>query len=954
MENKLIQKKTLLINNNASLTLYEELMDSLNNCEGFIFNVAFITFSGIQTFINTFTNLKKKGVKGKILTSTYLDFTDPKSLHKILEFDNIELRLYDNNKERGFHNKGYIFDMRDHYKIIIGSSNFTANALKSNIEWNVRLIVKKEDDFFFEVMEEFNEIWDMLDTLDEALLNVYTWKYEQIKAKRKKLEKVTVDEENKISSIKVVPNLMQKQAMKNLASLRAKGEDKALVIAATGSGKTYMAAFDVEQYQPKKALFIVHRENILESAISTFRSVLGIKYKYSKLSGNSKDPDGDIVFAMNKSIINYLHYYGREYFDYIIIDEAHHSTASTYQQVLNHFNPKFLLGMTATPERGDQSSVFEIFDHNIALELRLNDAIDNNLIVPFHYYGVTDIDSVDLSGIEATNISEISKRLMVHSRTHYIISQMNKFGHDTDHLKGLGFCVDIQHAEFMTKEFNEAGIPSICLTGRNSTEERSVAFQRLESNTDKLQMIFSVDLLNEGIDIPSVNLVLMLRPTESPIIFLQQLGRGLRHYEGKQFLTVLDFIANYDRSFLLALALTGNQTRDKDSILVQVKKDFRSGPKRVFIQMEEIIKEQIIDQLKKTNFNTLKFLREEYDQFKATRLALINTKDPVPYYLMDYYAISGAPDPLRYITYNKNSYLEFLSQVERDNDYIKSLILDKNFEKILRTISKQLPLVRAIDFLILKFVLEHEVTNKNELESYLLDNNFLINKAQVDHSLRYLNFEFEDSSGLSAKTKFIELENENITLTNEAKAIKQDATKLSFVKDVIDYGLINYFNEFGYKDFGDPFLKIGAGYSMLDVALASNVTNKLSSFRGSGVIPWQNHMFLFVDLHKEADIEESINYKDKIISKDHIQWQSQNKTTQNSKSGRKIINHKEENVLLHMFVRKQKEVDGIVLPYTYLGLVDVMSYEGDKPITFQFKLRNPLSEDDLIDFVTKV
>lgn len=950
------QKNYLITNNNE--TVFDELKDSLRSCKSFIFNVAFISFSGLQLFIKYLDELEEKGIKGKILTSTYLDFTDPKSLRKIMKYPNIELKVYDANTEKGFHNKGYIFEYEDSYKVIIGSSNITAYALKNNIEWNVKTIYKKDSVFITEMFKEFFLVWEDIELFDEEFLNHYSWKYYENLEKRKALiytkkslppviETPIDDGEIRI----LTPNAMQQEAMESLAKLRERGETKALVIAATATGKTFMSAFDAKQFKAQRVLFIVHRDVILNSALSSYRAIFGNEVSYSIYSGQKKDTTGDFIFSSNILLSNNLSVFEKDEFDYIVIDEAHHAAAETYQKILNYFTPKFLLGMTASPERGDQLSVFDIFDHNVALEVRLEQAINNNLIVPFHYFGVTDVAEVDLSDVKPDDLSEIASKLMIHSRTQYIIKMMEKYGHDGQYRKGLGFCVNLDHAEFMTNEFNQAGIVSEMISGNTSTEDRQKLFERLKDDDDPLEMLFSVDVLNEGIDIPAVNLVLMLRPTNSPIIFLQQLGRGLRKYEDKEYLTVLDFIANYSRSFLLALALTGNRSREKDSTMVQVKKGFNLGPKRVFIQMDEIIQEQILNQLKQTNFNTLKYLKEEYYSFKQSWLTRQDGQSYIPRYLMDYFGVDKAPDPLRFAKHEDN-YIKFLNRVENDSD-VEKLAYNIPFMKLYTTLTSYLPIIRPIDFIIYKILLKLKEISIEVLKDEVKRELGYLLEDQFTHSLRYINFELEDRRGLSLKTQFVLVENGKVVLSNEVKTIIENEQCYFYILDIIEYGLLTYYREFSSKNYGYPFLKIDSNYSMADVALAGNLNKKISSFRGQGVTRIDNHYFLFVDLHKEADIQESINYKDKIISQDHMQWESQNITTQASPTGQNMIYHKEKGYFLHMFVRKQKELDNKVLPYEYLGMVDVMSYEGNSPITFQFKFHNPLTYAKYQDFVTK-
>lgn len=367
-----------LIVNSASGNLLDELKRSLLECERFIFCVAFVNFSGLQLLLDTFKELEDRGIRGNILTSTYLNFTEPKALERIGQFSNINLKIFVANKEKGFHTKAYIFENKDHYKIIIGSSNITQRALKSNVEWNVKIVSKKDDSFVNEVLEEYLGLWETTTTVTEEFLESYSKFIKELT----KIERSKVAEFSDYEIIK--PNYMQLRALENLNRIRHSGEDKALVIAATGTGKTYMAAFDVLSYSPKKVLFIVHREEILRAAEKTFKQLAKNKRKsMGLLTGTSKDLASDYLFATIQSMDRNLDKFNSRDFDYIVIDEAHHSASPSYQRVIEYFNPEFLLGMTATPERCDSANIFDIYDNNVALELRLREALELGLVITF-------------------------------------------------------------------------------------------------------------------------------------------------------------------------------------------------------------------------------------------------------------------------------------------------------------------------------------------------------------------------------------------------------------------------------------------------------------------------------------------------------------------------------------------------------------------------------------------
>lgn len=943
---KKIEQEQYLINNklivnSESGNLLDELKKSLNECKRFYFSVAFINFSGLQLLLDTFNELEEKGVEGKILTSTYLNFTEPKALERINKFNNIDLKVFVATKEVGFHTKAYIFENEDEYKIIIGSSNITQRALKSNVEWNVRVISKKEDNFPKEVLQEYLELWESTEVINDEFLESYSNFIKELR----KVDKAKTLEFNNYEVIK--PNDMQKRAIENLNRLRTSGENKALVIAATGTGKTYMAAFDVMNYKPKKILFLVHREEILRSAENTFKRLAKNKnVKTGLLTGTSKDFDSDYLFSTIQSMNINLENFDPEEFDYLVVDEAHHSSSPSYKKVMNYFKPKFILGMTATPERCDTESIFDIYDNNVALEIRLREALDLSLVIPFHYFGITDIEDIDLEGVKIDDISEISKRLQVNKRVDFIVEKMNFYGHDGDNLKGLGFCVNIEHAEYMAAEFNKRGIKCVSLTGQDSQEERAKYIKKLESDEDDLQMIFTVDIFNEGVDIPAINLVLMLRPTSSPIVFIQQLGRGLRKYGDKSFLTVLDFIGNHNKAFLIALALNGSRYYDKDSIKVAVATQFANIPGCSNIQMDRIAQERILKQLEDENFNSMKYLKEEYLEFKKMN------SGKVPYFLMDYEKYDGAPDPLKFLNKEK-TYIGFVAKMEKD-EQLEKLLQNEVFYKILKELTDKLPVKRIYEFSIIKYLLNHDSIDLLQAKAEILKYMDNIDEESVQHALNCLNQQYYDSGQLKNYVRCFELQDGILSTTWDFKKVTSDSKYKKYIEDVINYGIITYEKNFGSAYYGNPFFKLFEQYAMIEAALLSNYTKIHSSFRGSGLLTNGKEYFLFIDLHKDKDIKESINYQDKFIDRHYFQWQTPNSTAQSSDRGKNIIFNKERNINLHIFVRKYSEIDKVSQPFIYMGKGDVEEYEGEKPITVKMKLQNEVPLSLYTEFVKKV
>lgn len=917
-----------LICNNHTKNFYNYITKLLNECNAFYFNVAFINSSGIQLLVDSFKLLEKKGIKGKIITSTYLEFTEVKALEKILEFSNIELKIY-NKKHRGFHSKAYIFEFDDSFKTIIGSSNITASAFKSNVEWNVQSINKKDDLFLKEIFLEFNKLYDEAIYVNEEFLKSYSeYKNQNIRS--------AFEFEKSLNA-----NYMQEKALEKLQFLRRNNEKKALVLAATGTGKTYLAAFDVKNSNAKKVLFLAHRENILIKSKHSFSKIISNK-TMGLFSGNKKELEKEYIFSTVQSMSKSLGLFKKDEFDYIIVDEAHHIPSKTYKSIIDYFECDFLLGLTATSNRMDNESIFEYFDENIACDIRLNDALKHDLIVPFHYYGISDIEQIDYENINLKQIDKLAKLLMINRRVDFIIEQMKFYSYDGAKRKALAFCVSKEHAFYMSEEFNRRGVPSICLSSDDSILKREEYIKKLEDDNNKLQVIFTIDIFNEGIDIPSINTVLMLRPTDSSIVFIQQLGRGLRKHKNKSFLTILDFIGNHNKAYLIAMALVGNRKIDKESVKLSVLNNFANIP-NAHISFDEICKHRILEQINEENFNSIRYLKEEYFNFKSylnkTRIKLCD------YMLLDDFNL-----PLKFIDYSK-SYIEFLQKVEKNKD-LDELCLNENFIKAIRFIESLFPIKRVYEFVILKYLLEHESCHISTIENSLAKYLEKISKDTISHSFSFLNQEFFDKAQISRYLKLVELKKEKLYRTKEFENILSNGKMKEFLEDSITYGILAYEKSFGLKDYSLPFLKLYEKYNMLNIAQLCNFNKIHSSFRGSGFLKFKDDFFLFISIEKDKFLKAS-KYVNDFISKEEFTFVSKPAHSYLKGDGLRLCENKKHNVKLHIFVRKFVQVDKKTQGFIYLGLANTVSYKGDKPIRLNLKLETALS-DELYEEFTKI
>lgn len=559
--------------------LYWQLELSMAHAKKIDLIVSFLMESGVKMILPQLKKAQERGVPIRILTGNYLGITQPSALYLLRQElgDTLDLRFYKDSK-RSFHPKAYFFHGDQESRVFIGSSNLSRSALTSGIEWNYCLsseVDKSAFDLFYASFEELFENKSIKIT-DEVLRSyAKSWvrpsvakdlaRYEKVEEEKQKQEKQEED-----TSTICQPRGVQIEALYELRKSRKEGATKGLVHAATGIGKTYLAAFDSLGY--KRVLFVAHREEILKQAAEAFHTVRPSD-SYGFFNGDEKCNDANLIFASVASLGKdevLKSVFVPDSFDYIVMDECHHSTADQYRKILKFFHPKYLLGLTATPERMDGKSVYELYDFEVPYEITLKEAVNRGVLVPFHYYGIMD-DTVDYSGLrfirghyEESDLN--AAYLENRDRDKLILGYFQKY-----HPKyALGFCCSRLHAEHMAKFFSKSGVAAGAVYSRSGGEEkkeeaeeneesywldREDAIKKLEDG--EVKVVFSVDMFNEGVDIPMVDLVMFLRPTESPIVFLQQLGRGLRRASGKEYLTVLDFAGNYRQANMAPYLLSG-------------------------------------------------------------------------------------------------------------------------------------------------------------------------------------------------------------------------------------------------------------------------------------------------------------------------------------------------------------------------------------------------------------
>lgn len=901
---------------NVNISFLNKIKSNLKKCKSFSFSVSFIKKAGLVLLEREIEEALDRGAKGRIITSTYQNFTDIGSLEQFYawqkEYDNFECHLdYECFGDNGFHTKGYLFEYDDSIEFIVGSSNITRFALLKNFEWNVSLISKDNLDSYNDALIEFELIWDKTLELDTKLIEKYRLQLDYA------IEKWDMDYVNAMDA-KINPNSMQRKALRELRRYRDTGVKKALIISATGSGKTYLAAFDARNFGAKRLLYIVHRESILKDAKESFVKVFGAERTYGFYTGNENSLEADFIFATSNMLGRHLNSFKKDEFDYIIYDEVHHVVAETGKKIFEYFEPEFILGLTATPERMDNQDIFTLFDQNVPFELRLRDAINNDLVVPFHYYGIRD-QLVDYSSKDKMTIA---KNIAEQNNIEFIKSQIEKYRKPGEKLKCIAFCTNIQSCRLMAEELYEEGYHTISLTGINDTGVRIKAFKDLQDENNLLEIICTVDILNEGVDIPQVNMVLFLRPTESQTVFIQQLGRGLRKYPGKDYVTVLDFIGNnYDRAVQIAMALgtLGKTTyMEKAYLKEMIRTNFESlDIPEVKIEIDDLSKEEIINFIDKTNFNSRVFLEKDYKNFKSY---INNGSYPTH---MDFLNSDVSPDLIRIIkstfSGSKNkSYYNFLKKIDEDTIPMfddKQIAFINNMEDLL-------PLARLDEYLIIEQAIKEHTIDLKRIEG--------INEHITDKTLEnaYNNLK---SLGLVA--------NNEIDLTNI-----EDGEFKDYLLDTLNYGIVRYNREFS------EYTGLFKLYRNYYKEQASRIMLK-NGILQKGTYYEDDIAYIFAGIKKGE--EGRLNYKDKFINNKIFQWESIANVSESEKE------HLRNSKKVHLFIRKMESEDTVTLPYTYFGLGtftnerDSYTEEDGKrhsTLLYDIVLDDEVPEDYYIDF----
>lgn len=924
-----------LISNEDNNTMLRAIKHELHRSQRFTFSVAFVTTGALALLKQALVDFRGQGT---IVTSTYLNFNEPAVFRELLTLDGVDVLVHP-GVERGFHAKGYLFGRDESTTAIIGSSNLTATALLRNEEWNLRFSALPGGDIVEQLHTAIDRQVDRSVPLTPRWVDEYELHYEQLRPTtspgipfstgsviERELE-TDVLPGTGISRRAIMPNAMQVNALSAIAQVRDSGERRAVVISATGTGKTILSALDVRAFAPRRMLFVVHREQILDTAIKAYQDVLGAPAEqFGKFVGSERDIDRKYVFATIQSLSRpeNLGSIDPEHFDYVLIDEVHRAGADSYQKLLDRLHPSFLLGLTATPERTDGFNVFELFDFNVPYEIRLQAALEANMLAPFHYYGVTDF--VDADGTTVDETAQLS-RLVADERVDYLIKMLRRYGH-TEYTRGLIFCGRRDEAVELAQLLNQrkvhgATLRTRALMGSDSQAIREQVVGQLERG--ELDYILTVDIFNEGIDIPTVNQVVMLRQTQSSIVFTQQLGRGLRKAEGKDHLRVIDFIGNYANNYLIPIALLGDSSLNKDVIRKKLIDADDAGVISGLssINFDHISRDRVLQSIASTNLNSMQNLKEAYLQLEQ-RLGM-------PPRLIDF-ARFETVDPVVIATKQKN-YWALLQKLKREDE-----ILPTPAAQVLNFLSGEvLAAKRPHELLLLNELLAGRQLSERQYRQLLTTHGLAADDATVGSVNRVLSLVFYtaaerqkygDEPIVTAVDGQYELSTKLATMLDSSSNIR------SHIEDIVETGLYLARHRNGWT--GD--LQIGSMYSRKDVCRLLNWTaNEYSTIYGYKVDIESQSCPIFVTYHKSDDVSESTQYEDEFLDASTLRWFTRSRRTLKSAEVQSIV---ENEVPLHLFAKKD---DAEGLEFTYLGPV-----ESREPVQEQM----PGGSGSMLDVVT--
>jgi superfamily II DNA or RNA helicase/diadenosine tetraphosphate (Ap4A) HIT family hydrolase len=933
--------------------LLPHLRAGIDRAESVEMAVAFVKPSGVDLLLEPLRDLLDRGGAVRLLTGDYLGVTDPRALRELLDLEgDIELRVF-RSGGTSFHPKAYVLHFHGGSGVAyVGSSNLTRSALLEGVEWNYRVVRSEDAEGFRSVVEAFRALFHHPATrpIDSAWIDAY--------AKTYRADVRTEEVEPEPPEPPPEPHPIQREALEALRKTREAGNSAGLVVLATGLGKTWLSAFDSDAEEYRRILFVAHREEILAQAMKTYRRIRP-EARLGRYMGREKAPDADVLFASIQTLSRkpHLHRFAPDHFDYIVIDEFHHAAAASYRKVIRHFEPKFLLGLTATPERTDGGDLLALCRENLVFRCDAFEGIRRGLLSPFRYFGVP--DEVDYENIpwRSSRFDEeaLTRAVATRKRARNALEQYReRAGRRT-----LAFCCTTRHADFMADFFRREGIRVAAVHSGPTSDPRTTSLERLEAG--ELDVVFSVDMFNEGVDLPDVDTVMMLRPTESSILWTQQFGRGLRKAEGKDHLTVIDYIGNHKVFKIKPRTLLGLGPGDAE--LVEHLRLLRRGGVElppgceVTYELEAIdILESLVRKGAAAGSAAFRAYYEDFNELHGQRPTAVEA-------FHDRYS----PRQTGYGTW-----LRFVRKMGGLTPGQESLIRDPGVVRFLEVLEST-QMVRSYKMVTLLAMLDRDaipggipigdlvdafarVAGRSAVlrgdVSVPLENpgrlRRLLEVNPINAWVRgrgtggHAYFRYED-----------EVFRTTFDVPTELRADFQE-----WVREVVEWRLAEYLGRSGGDrgSLGEEGLRtgpVGRSSSRGERALWRQYSREeiaalwglefMPSVWNVGFVVQGKHVFLLVTLDK-GDMADDYQYQDRFLSGEHFQWQSQNRTAQASKHGRLLKNHVEEGAEIHLFVRRSKKIGSRPAPFVYCGEVDFVDWEGEKPITVQWRLREPVPE----------